>query len=901
MASLLVMIWWVACVWAISLLTTPNVKWETFIPATRLYYTWIDNRNEVVNHAYFVDSEDQSDVINEMFVEKNNGKLNFNIRWNSVVLQWYGTDNETPVFNNNTVWEGEYANILWWNKNVVDSSNIVIIGWESNNLSGWNDNATILWSKESAVYEWNGGIPLVLLWWVNNKIWEKQNGAVILWGRNNIIAREVKNSQILWWENNTISADNATVAWSNVSNGVASDSFVFSDWRSSFSPETSNSFYLNVANGLWLNTEASNGWVSSKWIVSVWELVEGTCNADNVWLQWLLSGCLVGCAKGWEWELLDTSERCYELLDEPYVVPEPEEEPGYCYDGWVDTSNSTICWTPESYINTRFKTKLIDSKVNPYGLDSWIYCPTDKDNQCVYQCNDGWHLVDGKCYKDCSLDGIKIKHNESAVWYNTTSTTCTDTCTAHSKTLTCNDGNLNEGAYVHANCTLNKYRCDTTEYPLSYSDVESSKWHYSSCTDYDPVGNYQCNDLTPVHWKLDYCYSDYTRVWNKCYEKCSFNWWDHNVDHWDDRVFYLTSSETCTDTCSSALRTCSNGSWIWYSSYQKASCSLYDKTCAWYTLSESDKQEWKNYTSCVKYSANGNLSCTKWDEVWKEWEGCAAGYWECGWDCKANCGEWKHPDTNSCSCVDDVVPEDWECGVSNNVCDAWTYKDTPDTETEYKWECDWINWWSDDYCSITKEPTLWEDWKCGEEVDTCEAWKYEDVTDTSTEYKWKCKWINWWDDKSCSKTKTPVEIPYCGTATQSPSLSSPTNLCSWGTASTPVEDMWEWLSQFPIWKWTCSTPGNSTDCWTYIPTATVDAESCGSSWSIDFGTNPYDLHWFDGITMNVSVRYHCSDNRSVYNDTIYIDYYGANGWIWQAPSMLGWCGDNWSNYVIDSA
>ena len=103
--------------------------------------------------------------------------------------------------------------------------------------------------------------------------------------------------------------------------------------------------------------------------------------------------------------------------------------------------------------------------------------------------------------------------------------------------------------------------------------------------------------------------------------------------------------------------------------------------------------------------------------------------------------------------VDPLVSVDWDCWEVDQ-CTSWIYNDITDSLTEYKWDCKWENWWSDATCSETI-PLISVDWDCWE-IDQCTSWIYNDVTDSSTEYKWECKWENWWSDAICTKVICPT-------------------------------------------------------------------------------------------------------------------------------------------------
>jgi len=95
------------------------------------------------------------------------------------------------------------------------------------------------------------------------------------------------------------------------------------------------------------------------------------------------------------------------------------------------------------------------------------------------------------------------------------------------------------------------------------------------------------------------------------------------------------------------------------------------------------------------------------------------------------------------------IPVNWSCSTEKDKCIAWTFQDVTDSSTQYKWKCVWSNWWTSADC--TKDIPQVVNWSCSSVKDTCLAWTFQDVTDSSTQYKWKCVWSNWWTSADCTK------------------------------------------------------------------------------------------------------------------------------------------------------
>ena len=842
LASLLVLLWGAFCMGALSLFTVPNVWWQTSL--TTLSYTWLESKNEVVYDMFFIDKGNQ-EIINEIYMKKDGDNRNFYISWNSVVLgnllpNYEGLDKVSVL---NLVWEGKYSNILWWDHNNINSSNITIIAGVSNAISEWNDNATIVWSAGSNVSTWGGNVPLVLVWWSNNEIGSNQNGTVIIWWNWNKIFDNVSNSQILGWNGNKVAVDNVIVAWNNVEATPSGEwSFVF-NWYSTevFRPNSTNSFFLNVEKGVWLNMEASNGGLASKWAISIGEIDKSMCTSDNIWMQWVLSGCLVWCTKEWILELLDTSERCLELLPGMRKIKPPKPQPfpnaWVCDSEWVDTGNATICGDPTGYVNAIFEVKLIDA-----NRDTWITCPNE-DNQCVYQCNYGYHLdlVDGKCHKDCDLpwnSSEYIRHGKTVTWYSSSSTTCTNTCSMYEMILTCNDGVLYDSDgrenkdYTNEDCVLNDKVCSAITYPFTSCPengiCEPADWW--QCDEYQAKGKSQCI-YTGSLFQLTDCKPWYTFVdegWvRSCKENCTYEK-DHDTKHGEQKGPYTSNGWECTngsDGCNYKPIICDNGTWYLSPNVSNIkawsfsiSCSYKGESCDWYTISQAEKdaweKEWKKYRDCQKLS--GGEQCTKWDMVYME-DGCDGNHWPCGWSCIPNCGVWQHEDySNSCSCVDDVVAVDWVCGSVKDTCDAWTWQDVTDSSTQYKWKCLWENGWNDSSICTANIPPAPVNWVCGtSEFGDCKKWDYQYV-DSET---WKCLGKNGWSDVECQAIDGYCEddvTPYCTCVIWEPI----------GCISGTHNDTWScewihgWTADSCIYNkgavnWKCGSAKDTCDAWTW--------------------------------------------------------------------------------------
>lgn len=416
----------VLCLWSASLMTF-SVWAAADDDNFYMPYTWYDDRAEVLYGLEFSDPNILwEDSLDKLYMEENSLYLS----------------PSAVMVENNTGDSDKYVNMLWWESNEVYANNITIIAWYNNIIEEWNDNSSILW-WESNVITWNSQkIPAVMVWWKLNKIVDN-DGDVILWGSENVIINS-SNSIVLWWEHNEIeSGKNVVIWWAKVKVNGVENIFVFSDSDSDFQPESSDAFYLNLANGVWLSTNSEKKWVSISgaiWFGNI-DIENVHCTDENIWVELARNGCLVWCTEesknAWKWELLDRWSLCEESCNNDYCMykvytglQEVPDYTGFCLTEHIDISNATRCttWENESYENVVFEGTLIDYETE---------CPITGNNKCVYRCNPETHLTWDTvwwtnavmCYKDCELPWDhtkKIRHNETVIWYNIENVKCSN-------------------------------------------------------------------------------------------------------------------------------------------------------------------------------------------------------------------------------------------------------------------------------------------------------------------------------------------------------------------------------------------------------------------------------------------------------------------------------------------
>lgn len=158
----------------------------------------------------------------------------------------------------------------------------------------------------------------------------------------------------------------------------------------------------------------------------------------------------------------------------------------------------------------------------------------------------------------------------------------------------------------------------------------------------------------------------------------------------------------------------------------------------------------------------------------------------------------------------------WACWITINTCTAWSFLDVVDSTTQNLWSCNWLDWWSDASCSIDI-PIAWVCWST---VNSCTAWNFVDVTNISGYYRWRCEGTGWWANIDCYRT-IPISW-YCWSAIDTclswyfvDLIDPPTQhrwRCSWNHAwisvlcLRPKTCNYSWQNHM----WVCISPGIGT-------------------------------------------------------------------------------------------
>ena len=577
------------------------------------YYTWYDDKTEVVNKLEFVNSWNQTDawVISEMYAQ--DGTI--------LVLSWGSLVTSSDGIN---LWASD-SQVIGWSNISVWSDNITIIWWSDITISEWNDNATVLWWSWNILSWASWNTPSVLVGWAGNEISWSEWWVIVWWSWNKI--SWWSNSQILWWEGNElVDAENAFVAWSGVKNEWVGASFVFSDWSESFSPVTSWAFYINTVNWLWLNAPSTSWALTSSWWISVGSIditdSRYACNDSNIWIQWVYNTtydeksiwCLLWCTtwsaqNWWKWDLLEASALCMDWCDDSDNCVNTVRTEYNPYIAWCNTDSLTfsIEWLrhcPMAVDETLFRDVVFD-------VDFVTECPSWDTlsmlaNPCVYQCPEGYVSNDDGdgCVSSCTLPwdpSVKVPYGTVKTWYNIswTGVACWAEKNPDGSSKTCKD------KLVRIKCDNNNWAWDwrSLDGVVNVSNLKGSceldKWavcsgynltstwedwrNYTWCTEYTTVWNTECNPVTK--YKYDGCLSWYTEVGWVCVKWCTLPW---------DSTRMIAAGQSVT-WYSHNVVSCNDG-WV------LTSCDDWKRvmTCLWNeTWSDGDDPNTYKYETCV--------------------------------------------------------------------------------------------------------------------------------------------------------------------------------------------------------------------------------------------------------------------------------------------------------------
>ena len=117
----------------------------------------------------------------------------------------------------------------------------------------------------------------------------------------------------------------------------------------------------------------------------------------------------------------------------------------------------------------------------------------------------------------------------------------------------------------------------------------------------------------------------------------------------------------------------------------------------------------------------------------------------CEWACDSP-GYTLNATATGCDAV--TTPVDGICGATNNSCTAGNHDDLTDSPTQYLWRCLGENGGVDANCSAAKPASG----ACGGSNNSCLSGTLDDIPDTSSHYLWNC--LGPGGNASCSLTKS---------------------------------------------------------------------------------------------------------------------------------------------------
>ena len=645
---------WVVCgvLWIISvwLLTKSAmaVWWDG--NTSSVAYTWLDDKVDVVVGLNFIDQDNQSKDLYNFYESWDN----LYVTPNNVVVNVTNTNGE--IVKNNEVIGSVYGHVLWWEWNKLNSDNVTIIAWSSNEIGAGNTNAVLLWWTGNTM---GGSNVIALVWWEWNTIWTSKKSGIIVWWKGNKLTESTQSLQwsvsILWWQENLVGWDNVLVWWLKVMVGDNLENlFAYSSKNlasDKFNTKSSDAFYLDIQKWLWINLESTKWWVEMQWAMWFGEIdINQWCNdsSNNYGVQWTWDGCMVGCTKAWggKWQLLDSSESCKAKCENNSSrcvvdVYNPTSVAWRCADSTVSTMHASKCGASGSY--EQYKNAIFEVTL----VDQWK-CPANTENlgnnQCVYACDSTSHLTwdttgkisdarNGKwCYQDCTLGGKTVKHNETLYGYQNKQVTCSNdanspaspqTCINHDNRaeLLCVDGRWydkthgkwkDENKYNNKSCTLSSYgRCQTIWYKLTKSGITS--WTYKDTnmnwnnTDRQTSSGKRwiyelCKDWTAKAPQLNGkdCTSQDPTQYHYRLVKCQDDYtrFSSTTNHPD------SNGDQCRKNCSfNGQIFTDGGTTLWF--------KLADVNCAW--KCESATLTCKDGTWYAWNTANADRTYSKWD------------------------------------------------------------------------------------------------------------------------------------------------------------------------------------------------------------------------------------------------------------------------------------------------
>ncbi len=260
-----------------------------------------------------------------------------------------------------------------------------------------------------------------------------------------------------------------------------------------------------------------------------------------------------------------------------------------CGNPCTDYDKVTTCQTSGSWSSTPYSysgctttccipwggTKTVGQTITAYQNSS-VPC----GSSCVSQtrtCQSTGLFNNSYTNQSCSVTGCSscssaacgtVVHGGTCTTYSNTSPSCGTSCSSVSRTSTCNDGSWDLAPYANSSCTA----CCNLPWGGTISGGQSVTAYSASstscpnlCSDIDETRT--CNSTTGV---LNGSYQYQSCDTGTC-ASCNLPW-GGTINHGQSVTAYSSTSVSCNSSCSSQLRTCSNGTLSGDSQYQYQSC-----------------------------------------------------------------------------------------------------------------------------------------------------------------------------------------------------------------------------------------------------------------------------------------------------------------------------------------
>lgn len=758
------------------------------------------------------------------------------------------SENDNKISTNTST-----STILWWSQNDINWwSYNTVMGWYDNDINGGKSYSTILW--------WNGNklnwSNSVILWWKDNRLaWDYS--LVVWWSDNDVNG----NYSAVAWSSNNVTANNSVSLWLNSNVQSANSFLWTDGNHASEVLSGGRLFAVVSDNWMVINTNKAHSFskLTVGWPVIIWEAGNIACWSWQWW--WIVKlvkwdgtnregGAYCFCSCDWyDWNSMydrwtceyicrNTPKRQVECDGAVYKICNGVQ---YSYS-WTCNKWNVVEWT-WAY--------LVDSN----NIIHWA-CQTDDGQvaQCsgsaivIWSCNEPsfcrWTLPANTIINNPTAEfpvGGDKSYDYSATSQEVCKFHCKDNYTWNSSSRVC------VPATTWASC-LDAWLPNTTAYEYvknTYSQTWNGNFWYPVAKEavYDPSGVAECS----YKCKINYSWVNGRCVPNNVQTACT---WLIANSTWVNSIFSQTwngsawkpASVGATYNTSIGVQ-CSykcDSNHVWNGSNCNCPATAwFGESCCGYTVCRPTSDpaapntfcanvgDYRNNNMCVECT-NFGWECPRSDGRWI----CvklANGAGECQKFtglCWTSNGQTFATTPTSNLCLSPAVASSvtawtdkytWACTIWSAVqecsakrkvnglclnttldkCVAWTYNDVADSDTQYKWQCLWINGWSNADCSKDKWPqckpthygcTIWdkinwnydsvarkytwrckngseisdqcvelvaENWVCGTYNMQCRPWTPIDVADSDTQYKWQCKWINNWTIADCTEDKQP--------------------------------------------------------------------------------------------------------------------------------------------------